>query len=345
MTELVVGRWANFVAGGILLGIFSNSAFASPAMTLKPEASFSEMILLSIDKQTSHAQLLTWPADHKKSRLLSEFQIAMGKAEGDKVKEGDNKTPEGFYLAQRHRDGSSIPKERYGPHAIPLNFPNVFDKKEGKTGHGIWLHGAGNDERIAQKNVTEGCIAFYNSDILRLSSWLEPYQGLVLISNDAKKVNIERDLKEIKEVTLAWAEAWKNADIDAYISFYAKDFKLKGRNLKAYKRYKKRVFKSYKKMVVGISDLRVVSHPKYGVAMMNQDFNGDNRFISNGRKILFWEKNEKNQWKITRESFENQRFRGVSFSDSDIAKLEKHHKILMPPKGSKIGLNMTGSKS
>ena len=55
---------------------------------------------------------------------------------------------------------------------------------------------------------------------------------------------------------------------------------------------------------------------------MNQDFNGDGRYVANGRKILYWTKSE-NGWKIAHEVFEKQRFVAQEFSPALFAKLYK----------------------
>ena len=44
-----------------------------------------------------------------------------------------------------------------------------MDRRARKTGYGIWLHGAGDDRRIAEEYVTEGCVIFFNKDIIRLA--------------------------------------------------------------------------------------------------------------------------------------------------------------------------------
>ena len=60
------------------------------------------------------------------------FKIAIGKEKGDKQFEGDNKTPEGIYFVNRIIDGKSLP-EKYGPLALPINFPNAYDKDQRKN--------------------------------------------------------------------------------------------------------------------------------------------------------------------------------------------------------------------
>ena len=282
---------------------------------------FEAMILLKVNKSTLKAELRTLERPGYHSQLLHSFKIAIGKGVGDKEREGDNRTPEGIYFSLRHIEASNLLASKYGRSAIPLNFPNHYDRLEGKTGYGIWLHGAGNDKRMEESNVTEGCIAFYNADILKLEQWLFPSSGAVVIAKNFDEVNRQDDMEQIFSLTKSWLDAWQSRDIDSYISFYAPDFKNGSRNLNAYRSYKRRVFKSYKKMEVEADLIRVLTHPKYAVSFMNQDFHGDNRFHSLGRKILYWQKTSAG-WKIIKELFDRKKFSLLSFSDKDLRHLK-----------------------
>ena len=286
---------------------------------------FEAMILLKVNKSTLKAELRTLERPGYHSQLLHSFRIAIGKGIGDKVREGDNRTPEGIYFSLKHIEESNLLASKYGQSAIPLNFPNHFDRLQGKTGYGIWLHGAGNDKRMEESNVTEGCIAFYNADILKLEQWLLPNRGAVVIAKNFSEVNRQDDMKEVFSLTTAWLQAWKNKQIDNYISFYDSDFRNSHRDLKAYKSYKRRVFGSYKKMEVKTDLIRVLTHPKYAVSFMNQDFHGDNRFHSLGRKVLYWQKTA-NGWKIIKEFFDRKKFSLLPFSDKDLQYLKGNPK-------------------
>jgi murein L,D-transpeptidase YafK len=311
----------NLVFCSLFFGLQQYTAIAATGESSLPIQPVNEMIMLTVDKAALQADLRTLPENPLQSRVLGTFKIAFGKELGDKAKEGDNRTPEGIYFAQSHIDGSKLIAQKYGPWAIPLDFPNPVDIFHGKTGHGIWLHGAGNDKRIADVNVTEGCVAFYNQDIKKLAGWLEPHQAVVVISNDTLNVNLPQDTKSVLERTRTWIDAWKNRDAAGYISHYADEFQLSGRHKSSYGAYKERVFASYKKMDVDLTQVRVVTHPKYAVSIMNQDFNGDGRFFSNGRKVIFWTKGTDGNWYILREIFENMRFSIPNFTERDIISL------------------------
>ena len=124
-----------------------------------------------------------------------------------------------------------------------------------------------------------------------------------MITDDSSQVNVPEDLEAIRTATKQWYQAWQSREIGEYIDKYQRDFKYRGRkDIDAYKAYKDRVFDSYENMTIQFSNLRVFSHAKYAVAIMNQNFQGDDRYSSQGRKILYWTKSD-DSWKIAHEVF------------------------------------------
>jgi len=283
-------------------------------------ANHTDMIILTVDKTSLQAELKTWPEAETQSALLKRFRIGIGRMKGDKEHEGDNKTPEGVYFAQSHIDGDRLPL-KYGKRAIPLDFPNPIDLSEGKTGHGIWLHGVEYDKRVEEANVTEGCVVFYNADINSLSNWLKSYQGVVVIASDISLVNRPADLMAVRKRTHDWMQSWAERRAKDYLGFYRADFRYGRQSLRSYAAFKDRVFRSYNKMEVTFDNLRVVTHPKYAVTFFNQDFHGDQRYTSIGRKALYWEKDASGAWSIKREVFESRRFEFLTFTDAELAML------------------------
>lgn len=271
------------------------------------EIKFTPLSLLVVDKKTLSARLETFPEVDQSPEMLVSFKIAIGKELGDKEKEGDNRTPEGIYLTRRPIDGAALPA-KYGSQAIPINFPNTIDLLQSKTGYGIWLHGVETNSRVEEANVTEGCVAFYNEDIAALGTWLKPNKSIVVIADDATHVNRNEARVAILDSTRQWLEAWQKRDLDTYTSFYHSEFKHKKLGLSEYKTYKNAVFKSYKEMTVVMSQVRVITHPKYSISLMNQAFDGDGRYVSNGRKILYWLKDVDGSMKIVREVFSGAKF-------------------------------------
>lgn len=280
------------------------------------------VVWLTVDKKSLMAEIRTLPENSTLSTPIRSYRIAIGKQDGDKEKSGDNRTPEGIYFTLDTFDTAArnLPQEKYGPKAIPLNFPNPVDQAAGKTGHGIWLHGAGNDHRIEESKATEGCVAFYNSDVQTLERWLHPNQGIVVIAQDISLVNRPEDVSQVQKATQDWASAWNERRLDDYMAEYSPNFSFKGGKREAYRNYKKSVFAGYKTMSVKFDKVRVITHPKYALSIMNQDFRGDNHFSSVGRKILYWERAKDTQkWQITHEIHDSRKIELVSVS-ADSAK-------------------------
>lgn len=103
------------------------------------------------------------------------FKVALGFApEGDKEQEGDQKTPEGYYLI----DGRNPDSDYFL--SIHISYPNMADrvaaKKKGvDPGGQIMIHGQPNDPTYsaayyAREDWTNGCIAVSNSDMIDI--WL-----------------------------------------------------------------------------------------------------------------------------------------------------------------------------
>ena len=268
------------------------------------KVSIDEALLIVVDKKNLVAKLKTWPPNGTPSINLGTFRVATGKVEGDKQVEGDNKTPEGIYFSQSIINGNTLPA-KYGPFAIPLNFPNPIDLMEKKTGYGIWLHGVKDNTRIEQSKITEGCIAFYNQDIDLLSELLSPRQSMIMITNDILSINNRHHINAIANQHNKWLSSWQDRDIDTYISLYDDGFSYKRMNKSGYKRHKARIFSSYNQIHLEQRDTRIIVHNKYGLSISNQFFRGDKRYKSQGRKHLYWRLSTNNQWRIIVEDFKD----------------------------------------
>jgi murein L,D-transpeptidase YafK len=290
---------------GILTSLTLYAAI-KPLEVPPKEQFLSDLLLLQVDKSSLRARLHFLTPGVAAPPAIKDFDIALGKELGDKQREGDNRTPEGIYFIKSpfRLANEKLRKEKYGPFAIPIDYPNPIDKIEKKTGHGIWFHGAGQDARMEKANVTEGCVAFFNRDIDKLARFLRPTNTIVLIADNIWEVNLDKDRASLQNQTQSWIEAWQKRDVDRYISHYDPEFRFRNKDRQGYRNYKRAVFSKYKKMDVRISEQRFLTHPKYGVTIMNQSFNGDNKYVSRGRKILYWKRDGYGQWKILFERFQ-----------------------------------------
>lgn len=267
----------------------------------------NNFIYLIVDKKNLSVDVRTLTENIQNSQSLYSLKVALGKIQGDKEKEGDHKTPEGIYLIRNYVSTKKLDFKTYGPLAISLNYPNPIDKKQNKTGSGIWLHGGGDIKRIEEAYTTRGCLTFYNEDILRLQKSVTPQQSFIVVAKNSKEVNQIKDHFSLKKALNNWLSSWQEKNIKKYASFYSPDFVHNGKKKKTFLQYKKNLFKRYKKMGIKLSMVRVITHPKYSVTLMNQDFYGDH-YVSLGRKMIYWKK-KKDQWTIIHEYFDSLRFK------------------------------------
>ena len=88
-------------------------------------------------------------------RLLRAWNATTGRAGGDKLVEGDLRTPEGIYFLTKVIEDRDLPA-LYGIRAFVLDYPNLFDSLDGKTGSGIWLHATDEPLKALSSMATTG---------------------------------------------------------------------------------------------------------------------------------------------------------------------------------------------
>ncbi len=87
---------------------------------------------------TRRSRLYLYQNDGGKPRFVADYYVSSWKNGPLKVREGDEKTPIGVYHVTE-----SLPRQKlsdfYGSGAFPINYPNEWDRIQGRNGHGIWL--------------------------------------------------------------------------------------------------------------------------------------------------------------------------------------------------------------
>ncbi|MBM4189999.1 MAG: L,D-transpeptidase family protein [Betaproteobacteria bacterium] len=118
-------------------------------------------------------------------RLLRDYYLSIGRLGIEKRREGDKKTPLGVYRITAH-----LPDQRltdfYGAGAFPLNYPNAWDRIQGRTGHGIWLHGVPSDTYSRAPNSSDGCLVVTNPDLIELRRFVQIGQTPVIIAGEVE---------------------------------------------------------------------------------------------------------------------------------------------------------------
>lgn len=267
-----------------------------PAGLLKWPEKGSEYAII-VDK--SSQKVFVYRRD-KPFEPVRTFNCSTGENDGPKSMKGDRKTPEGIYFFTHtieKKDLASI----YGSLAIPLNYPNFVDRREGKDGYGIWFHGT---NKPLKPRDTNGCIELENEDIDELASYITLNDTPALIYSTMETADPEEVKKEAHALTdliERWRNAWEEKEIDTYSSFYSSRFSGNGKDWAQWKEYKRRVAKKYRSIDVGVENLRILKNGGLVVATFRQKY-GAEGFHSVGDKTLFLQKNS-DEWKIVGETF------------------------------------------
>ncbi len=166
-------------------------------------------------------------------KLLADYYISVGKSGIEKVEEGDLRTPVGVYFITSNLDPKSL-KDFYGAGALPINYPNPYDARRGKTGYGIWLHGTPPDQFSRAPKATDGCVVLANPDLLRIVRTVATRTTPVVIASSLKWVApaaVQAESRRFADTLQAWRRAKASGDLERMMGFYTPDFTLGGKSL------------------------------------------------------------------------------------------------------------------
>jgi hypothetical protein len=197
-----------------------------PAYLLQIPASVTTILVAETDASTLY-RIENGPdgAAYVDGRYMSVGRNGVGKRRA-----WDRRTPLGIYFVTDQLDTSRM-RDRYGPTAFPLDYPNIWDRMHQRTGTGIWIHGVADGAGRRPPHDTDGCIALPNDELLRLEPQLKPAVTPVII---ARKVRwsaageLHRDRDALASALSDWADSIRRGDLHRYLSFYAADFAYRG---------------------------------------------------------------------------------------------------------------------
>jgi len=182
---------------------------------------------------TSRARLYLFENTPAGLKLLGDYYVSVGKSGTEKSTEGDLRTPLGVYFITSNLDPKSL-KDFYGAGALPINYPNPFDARRGKTGSGIWLHGTPPTQFSRAPKATDGCVVLANPDLQRIISTVEVRTTPVVIAQSlqwAAPNSSNPDTRRFADVLQAWRNAKVSGDMNRVLGFYTADFSGAGKSL------------------------------------------------------------------------------------------------------------------
>jgi murein L,D-transpeptidase YafK len=193
----------------------------------------------------------------------------------------------------------------YGPGAFPLSYPNEWDKREGRDGHGIWLHGTPSDTYSRPPRASNGCVVLSNEDLLELSKYVRIGVTPVVIGAKPEWLEPEEWQARKGEILAAierWRQDWESLDADRYLSNYGNAFSAEGRNLAAWGAQKRAVNLSKTTVKVTLNNLNIYDYPgaeNMVVVDFDQDYKSNN--LSNQKKKRQYWLRESDTWRIVYE--------------------------------------------
>ncbi|MDR2508484.1 MAG: L,D-transpeptidase family protein [Candidatus Accumulibacter sp.] len=234
-------------------------------------------------------------------RFVADYYISYGKLGAGKMLEGDKKTPTGVYHIT-----SSLPAQKigdlYGAGAFPINYPNEWDKRNGRKGHGIWLHGTPSDTYSRPPKASDGCVVLANVDLNALAKNVQIGLTPVIISNSIEWLSFddwENERSALKKKIDEWRHDWESRDIGRYMRHYSKRFQTSDQTREQFAEQKRRVNTAKEWIKIRLSNLSMFRNPgneELVLVAFEQDYrsnNLDNLML----KRQYWVR-EDGAWKI-----------------------------------------------
>ena len=234
-------------------------------------------------------------------RYLNDYYITVGRNGTNKLREGDKKTPLGVYQVI-----SQLPRAKldafYGSGAFPINYPNEWDARQGRNGHGIWLHGTPRDTYSRPPRASDGCVVLTNEDLDDLSRRLQVGLTPVIIAEHVEWVQAPatQALRSgLSDQLEGWRRDWESRNTELYLQRYARTFAAGGTDLAEWSAQKRRVNAGKEWIKVRLSDVSMFLYPgrdDLAVVSFLQDY-GSSNLSNKMRKRQYWIKQGEG-WKI-----------------------------------------------
>jgi len=252
-----------------------------------------------VEKNTQQLFLYAYDGTFNEKLRLN---CSTGEVAGDKSCSGDKKTPEGAYFLTKEfkkRDLAPI----YGTRAFSIDYPNFFDRIEGRNGYSIWLHGT--DKPVTPMD-SNGCIVLANNDIDRLAKYIDLNKTPIVIVDKLSFVS-EDNNKKIKDSIFKflseWNDALENSTYHEYLNFYSSEYVPDISWWSDWMRIKKNFQSSGLKLSVDLKRNSIFRHNGIYMVLFDQAVSSSDRNLLVGRKKLYIS-DRQGQFKIVGEEYQ-----------------------------------------
>jgi hypothetical protein len=232
--------------------------------------------------------------------------MSIGKGGTGKERVGDRRTPLGIYFVTEQLDTSRL-HEKYGVTAFPLDYPNAWDRRLGRTGDGIWIHGV--DRNGGKRPVldTDGCIALPNERLLELEESFAANVTPVLIGTEiawADAATQDRMRASLESAVRRWAGALEEGDMVAYLDAYDDAFEHWGMGREEWSAFSLQTVGQRAITDVTLSDLLLLGDPAEAGLYLSRFrlvvTERDGRTVDTVRR-LYWRRSENGTFGIVAE--------------------------------------------
>ncbi|NDI86616.1 L,D-transpeptidase family protein [Undibacterium crateris] len=239
-------------------------------------------------------------------KLVSDHYISQGKFGINKFKEGDQKTPIGVYYITSRLSGSKLP-DFYGPGALPLNYPNEWDKVNGRGGSGIWLHGMPSANFSRPPLASDGCVVLTNPDFLRIAATIDIGRTPVIISDQLEFISAQQWQQErhsANKLLEDWRLDLESQNVNRIFANYSRNFKsAQSEDLNAWFTKQRPSWEGWTAPIVRLKDITHFRYPgkdEILVSTFTMELSSGKSKMSS-RKRQYWIK-ESNKWRIIYET-------------------------------------------
>jgi murein L,D-transpeptidase YafK len=242
--------------------------------------------------ETATSTLHQFQAGENGATHQGESYMSVGQNGVDKERAWDRKTPLGIYFITEQLDTSKL-HEKYGPMAVSLDYPNIWDRSNRRSGGGIWIHGVTPNSGRRPPLDTDGCIALPNNELLLLEKALEPLVTPVLIAREIRWTSPELLESAHAELRLAldtWVSSYASGDLHRYLSLYDDDFSYRGMNRDEWVTYRTQSITRVPAQRVELDDVLLLVDPEDSalyLARFRQEIVYENRAITTVKR-LYW---------------------------------------------------------
>jgi murein L,D-transpeptidase YafK len=193
-------------------------------------------------------------------QVVAEHYVSIGRLGAEKNTEGDQRTPLGVYYITSRLEAKQL-TDFYGVGALPLNYPNEYDRRQGKTGGGIWLHGVPADSYARSPNSTDGCVVLANPELQTLLQRVQPRTTPVVIARGLQWVTpdrTEQQRRSLQNLLEGWRVARASGDINRLLAFYSPQFASGSKDLQQFKVQMERDVQVQRGKMLQLKDLAIL---------------------------------------------------------------------------------------